>query len=99
MIAKSTQLPVSMDNVVRELVAAGKTWKAYAESLPSVGYLGGDTTSGGGQYYVVTSPLLTSPMCRAVPPTAKPCPLYAIGPGSLERKPSRLLFHHTQRLR
>jgi len=47
-----SSFPVSADNVVRELVAAGKTWKAYAESLPSVGYLGGDTTSGGGQYYV-----------------------------------------------
>jgi phospholipase C len=33
---------VTQDNVVRELVAAGKTWKAYAESLPSVGYTGGD---------------------------------------------------------
>ena len=33
---------VSDDNVVRELNAAGKTWKAYAESLPSAGYLGGD---------------------------------------------------------
>lgn len=30
------------DNVVRELNAAHKTWKAYAESIPSVGYLGGD---------------------------------------------------------
>jgi phosphatidylinositol-3-phosphatase len=30
------------DNVVRELVAAGKTWKAYEESIPSAGYLGGD---------------------------------------------------------
>lgn len=30
------------DNIVRELTAAGKTWKVYAESLPSVGYLGGD---------------------------------------------------------
>lgn len=30
------------DNIVRSLKAAGKTWKAYAESLPSVGYLGGD---------------------------------------------------------
>ncbi len=36
-------LPQSVDNVVRELTAAGKTWKSYAESLPSVGYLGGDT--------------------------------------------------------
>ena len=33
---------VSADNVVRELTAAGKTWKSYAESLPSVGYTGGD---------------------------------------------------------
>jgi acid phosphatase len=30
------------DNVVRELVSAGKTWKAYEESIPSTGYLGGD---------------------------------------------------------
>jgi acid phosphatase len=43
--------------VVRELVAAGKTWKAYAESLPSVGYLGGDTTSGGGHYFVRHVPI------------------------------------------
>jgi acid phosphatase len=28
---------------VRELTNAGKTWKVYAEDLPSVGYLGGDT--------------------------------------------------------
>ena len=33
---------VTDDNVVRQLVAAGKTWKCYAESLPSVGYVGGD---------------------------------------------------------
>jgi len=33
---------VSQDNVVRALTAAGKTWKCYAEALPSVGYLGGD---------------------------------------------------------
>ncbi|HEV2750217.1 MAG TPA: alkaline phosphatase family protein [Gemmatimonadales bacterium] len=31
---------VASDNIVRHLVAAGKTWKAYAEDLPSVG----DTT-------------------------------------------------------
>src|SRR5438067_2976550 len=31
---------VSADNLVRKLIAAGKTWKSYAESLPSVGYLG-----------------------------------------------------------
>src|SRR2546430_14679703 len=33
---------VTVDNVVRELVAAGKTWKSYAEDLPSVGYTGPD---------------------------------------------------------
>jgi phosphatidylinositol-3-phosphatase len=31
---------VTDDNIVRELVAAGKTWKSYAEDLPSVGYTG-----------------------------------------------------------
>jgi len=34
---------ITDDNVVRELVKAGKSWKCYAESLPSPGYLGGDT--------------------------------------------------------
>jgi phosphatidylinositol-3-phosphatase len=33
---------ISADNLVRHLITAGKTWKAYAESLPSVGYTGGD---------------------------------------------------------
>ena len=31
---------VTADNIVRELLKAGKTWKAYAESIPSVGYVG-----------------------------------------------------------
>jgi hypothetical protein len=33
---------VNVDNIVRQLLTAGKTWKSYAESLPSVGYTGGD---------------------------------------------------------
>jgi len=33
---------VSADNIVRHLLTAGKTWKSYAESLPSVGFTGGD---------------------------------------------------------
>ena len=37
--------PVSADNLARELIAAGKTWKVYAEDLPSAGYLGGSTGS------------------------------------------------------
>ncbi|HEY2394281.1 MAG TPA: alkaline phosphatase family protein, partial [Candidatus Angelobacter sp.] len=33
---------VNVDNIVRHLLTAGKTWKSYAESLPSVGYTGND---------------------------------------------------------
>ena len=45
--------PVSDDNAVRELIAAGKTWKSYAEDLPSIGYTGGDS----GKYSVRHNPL------------------------------------------
>jgi len=34
---------VNADNIVRHLLSAGKTWKSYAESLPGVGYVGGDS--------------------------------------------------------
>ncbi len=33
---------ISDDNIVRALNGAGKTWKAYIESIPSVGYTGPD---------------------------------------------------------
>jgi acid phosphatase len=33
---------VDVDNIVRHLLTAGKTWKSYAESLPHVGYTGGN---------------------------------------------------------
>lgn len=33
---------VSSDNIARAFAAAGKTWKAYMESIPSAGYTGGD---------------------------------------------------------
>jgi phosphatidylinositol-3-phosphatase len=33
---------VSSDSIPRAFAAAGKTWKSYMESLPSVGYTGGD---------------------------------------------------------
>jgi phospholipase C len=45
--------PIDADNVVRDLLAAGKTWKSYAENLPSVGYTGDDV----GQYSVRHNPL------------------------------------------
>lgn len=34
---------VNVDNLVRHLIQAGKSWKAYAESLPAIGYIGGDS--------------------------------------------------------
>ncbi len=49
--------PVSMDNVVRESIASGNSWKQYAESIPSVGYVGGDSTCCGGQFYTRHAPL------------------------------------------
>ena len=33
---------VSVDNIVRQFLLSGKTWKSYAESIPSVGYMGPD---------------------------------------------------------
>src|SRR4051812_17711179 len=33
---------VSADNIARELTNAGKSWRVYAENLPSTGYTGGD---------------------------------------------------------
>jgi phosphatidylinositol-3-phosphatase len=35
---------ITIDNIVRQLAAANKTWKSYNQSLPSVGFLG--STSG-----------------------------------------------------
>src|ERR1044071_8976427 len=34
--------PISIDNIEKQLLAAGKSWRVYAENLPSTGYLGGD---------------------------------------------------------
>jgi acid phosphatase len=33
---------VGVDNIARDLITAGKTWKSYAESIPSTGYTGSD---------------------------------------------------------
>lgn len=44
---------VTADNVVRELIAAGKTWKEYSEAIPSQGYIGGDS----GEYAERHNPL------------------------------------------
>lgn len=44
--------PVSQDNIVTEMMVAGKSWKSYAEGLPSAGYTGGNT----GNYAVRNNP-------------------------------------------
>ena len=36
---------VGADNLVRQLLAAGKTWTSYAEDLPATGYIGPDQGS------------------------------------------------------
>ncbi len=53
-----SSFPVSVDNIVRHLVGSGVSWKAYAECMPNVGYIGGDTTCpNGDNYYVRHVPL------------------------------------------
>jgi len=39
----SADIVVSVDNIVRQFAKDGKTWRAYADALPSPGYLGGNT--------------------------------------------------------
>ena len=57
---------VSADNIVRHMLTAGKTWKSYAQSLPSVGYTGGNVPASGGTGSTTsaTTRLPTSPTCR-----------------------------------
>ncbi len=35
--------PITSDNIFRELNRTGRSWKVYAESLPRVGWMGGDS--------------------------------------------------------
>jgi hypothetical protein len=39
-LSDGTSTLFNVDNVTRYLLAAGKTWKAYEESIPSAGYVG-----------------------------------------------------------
>lgn len=50
---KTCGFPYTGSNIVRALQTAGKTWKGYAESLPSTCYFGGDS----GSYAVRHSPI------------------------------------------
>jgi len=57
---------VSDDNIIRRLIAAGKTWKSYAEDLPSVGYTGGDVGNYARKHNVIAllSDVVNSPTQR-----------------------------------
>ncbi len=37
--------PITSNNIFRELIRAGVSWKVYADSLPSVGWMGGNSGS------------------------------------------------------
>jgi phosphatidylinositol-3-phosphatase len=50
---KTCGFPYTANNIVRASQAVGKTWKGYAESLPSTCYFGGDS----GSYAVRHSPI------------------------------------------
>jgi acid phosphatase len=43
---------ITGDNIAKALTNAGKTWRGYFESMPSQGYIGGDS----GQYFVRHNP-------------------------------------------
>jgi acid phosphatase len=58
---------VNVDNLVRKLLAAGKTWKSYAESLPSVGYT--EEISSPTSSTMTPSPI--SAMCEVTAPSCK----------------------------
>ncbi len=47
-----SSFPVTADNIVDQMMLAGKTWKSYAEDLPYAGYTGGNT----GNYAVRNNP-------------------------------------------
>ncbi len=64
---------VTDDNIVRHLLAAGKTWKEYSDELPSVGYTGGNA----GNYAERHNPLSffpTSATTRGKQPILCPSP-------------------------
>jgi hypothetical protein len=56
--------PSTVDNIVREILAQGQTWKSYAECIPNAGYLGGNYVAkscptdltGNNTYYVRHNP-------------------------------------------
>jgi len=72
-------LPVSVDNVVRELIGSGNSWKQYAESIPSAGYIGGNSDCCGGRFYTRHAPLPYMKDAQAAGQVANIVPLTQLG--------------------
>jgi hypothetical protein len=61
--------PYTANNIVRAVQTAGKTWKGYAENLPSTCYFGGDS----GDYAVHHSPMSPAIPCRTMRSSRPTC--------------------------
>ena len=57
----SESIPAGAETLVNQLEAAGISWRAYMESMPSAGYSGADSTCCGGQYYQHHNPFVYFP--------------------------------------
>jgi phosphatidylinositol-3-phosphatase len=60
-------VPSSAQTLVNQLETAGISWRAYMESMPSAGYIGGDTACCGGQYYQHHNPFVYFPSVTSLP--------------------------------
>ncbi len=63
----SESIPAGAQTLVNQLEAAGISWRAYMESMPSAGYTGGDSTCCGGQYYQHHNPFVYFPAVTSLP--------------------------------
>src|SRR5579862_1616884 len=71
--------PISVDNVVRELIVSGNSWKQYAESIPSAGYIGGNSNCCAGRFYTRHAPLPYMKDAQAAGQVANIVPLTQLG--------------------
>jgi hypothetical protein len=98
MTARRESFPVSADNAVRKLLAVGKRWKTYAESIASTGYVGGDAT---GRWPVLYGhlplPIRTDVQNSAVQPQ-NIVPFNAIRGGPGQQCFAELLVHCAERM-
>jgi hypothetical protein len=84
---------VEVDNIVRRLVSAGKTWKSYAEGLPAVGYM----ADGPPPYAKEPRSIVLFLRCREQQRrSCGPCAVYAVRFRFGERTVAKFLFHRPE---